>query len=296
MLRHKQDRTTLFVSFSLFPLLPCLGIAKPNLLPFLLPLFVYSSYLSGVLSHYHVHNPIFTRRRWNDAYSWWLSAFYGFPVQAWIPTHNQNHHMYVNGPGDATRSSEPDTLITVFLYPLRSSAAQLPLLRAHVRALRERNRRVWRQWNCQIAAVATLQLGLAVWAIAAHGVRDGLLTYAAVGLGPMLFAPWAMMVTNYVQHVGCDPSSVDNHSRNFVGKIQNRLVFNAGYHSVHHEHPHMHWSGYADLHAQRALTMSPDLQEQSVLGFFWKRYFASPDRFINTSLRRFRSAVLRRET
>ena len=32
----------------------------------------------------------------------WISFFYGYPVFAWIPTHNENHHKFVNGPGDAT--------------------------------------------------------------------------------------------------------------------------------------------------------------------------------------------------
>lgn len=296
MLRHKSDRATLFVSLVLFPLLPCLVIAKPAFLAISIPFLAYSSYLSGVLSHYHVHSPVFARRGWNAFYSLWLSAFYGFPIQAWVPTHNQNHHKYVNGPGDATRSVRPDSALTALLYPLRSSAAQLPLLKAHVKDMRRRNRSMWWHWNAQIAAVVALQLLFGVGAVTVHGWSNGLLIYTAVGLCPALFAPWAMMLTNYIQHVDCDPLSKESHSRDFVGKVQNMLVFNAGYHTVHHEHPQAHWSSYAKLHAERAAALPPQLQEQSLFGFLWKRYFLPGTAKMTDLLRRPRSEELSRET
>ncbi len=81
-----------------------------------------------------------------------------------------------------------------------------------------------------------------------------------------------MMFTNYVQHVGCDPHSPDHYSRNFVSPAVNWLVFQAGYHTVHHEHAAAHWSTYPALHAARAAGLDPALNEHSILTFCFKRY------------------------
>lgn len=41
------------------------------------------------------------------------------------------------------------------------------------------------------------------------------------------------------QHDGCDENSKYNFSRNFVGKWFNFLLFNNGYHTIHHMSPGM---------------------------------------------------------
>lgn len=103
-------------------------------------------------------------------------------------------------------------------------------------------------------------------------MKAGTLVYAVAFLVPALFALWALMFTNYIQHVHCDPRSSDNHSRNFVSPAANWLVFDAGYHTVHHEYPGTHWSQYAELHAQRAHRIDPRLNEHSIPVFAVKNY------------------------
>ena len=158
-LRFIADRRTLFWVLCLFPALPALSYARPELAPWLLPLSLYLSYCSGVLAHNHNHAPVFRDKRLNSLYSAWLSFFYGCPLFVWIPTHNQNHHRYLDGPGDATRTSElaaEDSLWAALSYPTRSSIAQMPAivqLRARCMAaspsalqtdrLRNRQRRAW---------------------------------------------------------------------------------------------------------------------------------------------------------
>src|SRR5262245_28716493 len=127
-LRFVEDRRTLVWAFVLFPLAPALAYAKPALLPWLAPLLLYLSYSAGVLTHNHNHSPAFVGRRANVVYGAWLSLFYGFPIFSWIPTHNQNHHRYLNGDGDATqttRHSERDTLLAALTYPVASARAQM---------------------------------------------------------------------------------------------------------------------------------------------------------------------------
>jgi beta-carotene hydroxylase len=66
--------------------------------------------------------------------------------------------------------------------------------------------------------------------------------------------------------------SPDNHSRNFVSPTMNWLVFQAGYHTVHHEHATAHWSHYPALHATRSVAIDPGLNERTILGYCLKRY------------------------
>jgi len=89
---------------------------------------------------------------------------------------------------------------------------------------------------------------------------------------PALMGTYFMMFTNYLQHVGCDPTSPDNHSRNFTSPVHNWFVFDNGLHTVHHEHPGVHWSRYRALHEQRAARIRPELNQNSLLGYVFKTY------------------------
>lgn len=274
-LRFVQDRRALFWALVLFPAYPALSFAWPSLLPWLLPIGLYLAYCAGVLTHNQVHTPVFYDKRANALYAAWLSIFYGSPIFVWVPTHTQNHHRYLDGPGDLAeirKFFEADTLWALLSYPTRSAAAQLPEIWRYARAARRNRSARARQILLQTSALVighSLALGLAV---ALHGLLRGTLIYGGAVALPASFASWAMMFTNYVQHVGCDPASPDDHSRNFVSKPLNWLVFNAGYHTVHHEHPGTHWSRYPALHAWRASRIDPRLNEHSIFGFCWKNY------------------------
>jgi fatty acid desaturase len=262
----------------LFPALPVCVFMRPALGPWLLPAAFYLAYCAGVLTHNHQHAPIFEGKHVNAAYAAWLSFFYGCPVFVWLPTHNQNHHRYLDGPGDMARTSQyasGDTLWTALSYPTRSAIAQAPRIWAYVAKQRARGGRQYRQIWLETAALTLghmAALGFAVWL---YGARRGAFTYAfAVGI-PALFAAWSMMFTNYVQHVGCDSTSVDDHSRNFVSPWLNWLVFHAGYHTVHHEHATAHWSTYPALHSTRAQRIAPVLNQQSIFAYCWTTYVRS---------------------
>jgi len=274
-LRFVQDRRALFWALVLFPAYPALSFAWPSLLPWLLPIGLYLAYCAGVLTHNQVHAPVFCGKRANALYGAWLSIFYGSPIFVWVPTHTQNHHRYLDGPGDWAETRkffETDTLWALLSYPTRSAAAQLPEIWRYARAARRSRSARARQILLQTSALVIAHgLALAL-ALALHGVLRGSLIYGCAVALPASFASWSMMFTNYVQHVGCDPSSPDDHSRNFVSKPLNWLVFNAGYHTVHHEHPGAHWSRYPALHAWRASRIDPRLNERSIFGFCWKNY------------------------
>ena len=274
-LRFNADRRTLFWALILFPALPALSYLEPELAPWLLPLSLYLAYCAGVLAHNHNHTPVFRGKRQNSLYSAWLSFFYGCPLFVWIPTHNQNHHRYLNGPGDATRSSRlapEDSSWAALSYPTRATIAQIPAIWRYTRAARLHHPARFRQIVLETATVVLGHSAAAGLALSLYGLGRGSLLYAcALGI-PALYASWAMMFTNYLQHVGCDHASADGHSRNFVSRWMNWLVFEAGYHTVHHEHAGTHWSAYPALHAARAARIAPELNESTLLGFCWRRY------------------------
>jgi beta-carotene hydroxylase len=280
-LRFVEDRRTLVWAFVLFPLGPAAACWRPSLWPWLTPLFVYCSYLSGVLSHNHNHCPVFTSRRANLAYGAWLSFFYGFPTFAWLPTHNQNHHRFLNGEGDVTRTSRlglRDGLLALLIYPLASSRFQLPLVvRCARSALAGKSALATRVTVESLTLLLGHAAALGAF-VAAHGPRLGALAYAASLGAPALFGSYWMMLTNYLQHVGCDPASSHDHSRNFVNPIWNWFVFDNGYHTVHHQHPGLHWSRYRALHRLTERRMVPELNQPSIASYVLSRYLLGRSR------------------
>lgn len=276
--RYTSDYRTLLWALVLFPLVPALGYAMPAALPWLVPLALYTSYCSGVLTHNHTHVPVFERRRLNEAYSVWLSIFYGCPVAAWIPTHLENHHRYLDGPEDVTRTSRRSVKHNLFQALAYSAACanwQRPLIASYVRRAYARRGRHWAALRNQGVALVTVHgamLGLALWLWGA----PGLVTYGLSFGVPALLAPTFMLFTNYIQHVHCDPTSTDQHSRNFVSPTANWLTFDNGYHTVHHDRPSVHWSQYAALHRARAARIHPSLNRHSVLSFCLETYVLGP--------------------
>jgi beta-carotene hydroxylase len=277
-LRFVEDRRTLFWAFVLLPLLPTLAYARPELTLWLVPFALYSSYSAGVLTHNHNHCPVFVGRRSNMLYGAWLSLFYGFPIFSWIPTHNQNHHRYTNGEGDATRTgrhSEKDTLLALLTYPFASARFQWEGIRRYVEVARGHHRERYRRILSQTAALVLGHVGLFALALYLHGLGIGALVYAVSVGAPALLATYFMMFTNYLQHVGCSPESPDNHSRNFTSPLLNWFVFDNGLHTVHHEHPGVHWSRYRALHDARSSRIAPSLNQTSLVAYVVRHYLVT---------------------
>jgi beta-carotene hydroxylase len=274
-LRFIEDRRTLIWAFGLFPLGPALAYFRPGLLLWLTPLLLYCSYLSGVLSHNHNHSPVFHGRTANLIYGAWLSFMYGFPTFAWVPSHNQNHHRHLNSDEDASaisRHSSRDSLFAALSYPLACSRHQLPLVWRYARSALARPSGVRQRVLVECGALVLGHALAAVVAIGLHGPGLGALVYGVTLGAPALLGTYWMMLTNYLQHVGCDPGSAHDHSRNFVSPFWNWFVFDNGYHTVHHQQPGLHWSRYRALHEKRAASMSPALNQPMILAYAARRY------------------------
>ena len=259
--RFRGDYRALLFAFALFPLAPFVAIVVPQASPLLFPIALFSAYCAGVLSHNHNHCPVFSWRAPNVVYAGWLSIFYGFPIFGWIPTHNQNHHRYLNGHGDAARTERVrDSASGAVVYSLKAGFWQAPFIARYVTAL-------WRRRPVSLLGpfiqFSMIVLGHTATLVVLFELHDSALALSAYALTirvPALLAPALLQLTNYLQHVGCEPAHPDNHSRNFVSPLFNWFVFDNGYHTVHHEHPGTHWSRYRELHVARSAANRSDAE------------------------------------
>lgn len=286
MVRHATDWRTLLWAFVFFPAVGFAPYFEPRLIPWLLPLGLYFGFCAGVFSHNHNHCPVFKSRGLNAFYSAWLSIFYGLPTFMWIPTHNLNHHKFVNKAGDATitwRYSKRNTWLVASTYYFVSAFWQKPVIDEYIRKAKTSNPKLYRQIVSQYVTLAGAHVGLLALAVALH--HDvwwrGPLVWVFGFAIPAFFANWSMIFINYIQHVHTDPWSEHNHSRNFVSKPANWLVFNNGFHAAHHESAGLHWSKLPEAHAKIAHLIDPALNQPSIFGYCIKAYLLGifSDRF-----------------
>jgi fatty acid desaturase len=273
--RLSSDYRTLLWAFVLFPTVMSVPYARPQLLVWALPLALYVGFCAGVFAHNHNHCPTFRSRIANGLFGSWVSIFYGHPIFAWIPTHNANHHKFLNRAGDATitwRYSKRNTWLVAWSYFFVSAYWQGPLIEAFVERARRSSPLLYRRVTLERFCFRIAHAALFGTAVLLHGWRVGAVVYAGTLGASVIGGLWGMMFINFIQHVHCDPWSERDHSRNFVSKLGNFLVFNNGFHTAHHEHPGAHWSRLPALHAKISHEIHLDLCQPSVFGFCVRSY------------------------
>jgi len=276
--RYAADYRTLLWCLAM-PVVALAQYFRPELIPYLSPLGCYLALSAGVMAHNHNHCPTFKNRRMNALFGYWLSHFYGYPTFAWVPTHNLNHHKYVNKAGDATitwRYTDKHNWWVAFTYFFVSSYWQSDPIKQYIRKARQSNPTLFRQIIMQYVMWAGLHLALLGLAVAWHGVVGGLKVWGFAFLVPALFALWTIMFFNYIQHVHTDPWSEHDHSRSFDGVLINFFLFNNGLHAAHHEMPGAHWSTLREAHAKIAPLINPQLIHGSFFGWCLRSYVLAP--------------------
>lgn len=252
-----------------------LQIAKPELAPYLFWVSCYFALACGVMAHNHNHCPTFKNKQSSELFGIALSVFYGYPTFAWIPTHNLNHHKFVNKAGDATitwRYSKKHSFWVALIYPFVSGYYQSAPTKEFIDKAREKNPKLYRRILTQYFVWVGAHLSLLGISIAVNGFRVGLVTWVLCCFIPAVFALWTIMLFNYEQHVHTDPWSEHNHSRSFTSPTLNFLLFNNGYHAAHHEYPGVHWTKLKELHYEMAKDIDPQLMQTSVWWYWFKQY------------------------
>lgn len=221
----------------------------------------------SVMVHNHQHRGMWKNNWMNIATDNWLTVFYGFPIFAWIPTHNSNHHVHTNKEEDYTKTymaSEKNNLLTLISYPTLSGLVQQKAVLPYFLGLRKKNPRKFFFHALQLVSLAT-------W-IAAAFIIDWRKALLFVFI-PQQLSLYIVMIFNYVQHVHADEETVYNSSRNFTGVMMNFWLLNNGYHMAHHLSPHVHWSELKKKHEKIDHLIHPDLNEVTFLGYIFRNYF-----------------------
>lgn len=273
MLRYKADVKTLIYMF-LTSALFVLQWTEIGVHPVTYIIYCFLSVSVAVITHNHNHVRIWKSDFLNTLQDWWLTVFYGFPVFAWIPTHNKNHHKMNNRLGDYTityRFSEKNNFLTLLTYPTISGFYQQKAIRDYLKQQYSTNKK---RFLLSIAQYVVL----VVWIAAALFIDWRKALYFVII--PQQISLFSVLIFNYVQHVHANEESKWNHSRNFTGFL-NFLLFNNGLHTVHHETAGLHWSQVPAEHKKVEHLIDDSLKERSfwwyifrnyVMGFFNSKY------------------------
>lgn len=269
MLRYAADRRTL-AYLCVTTLLTVVNWRLGRVHPVLYPVTLFMFFTTAVISHNHNHLGMWRSKGLNLVTSYWIAIFYGHPAVAWVPTHNQVHHKLNNRPGDSSRSPkwfEGNHLAALLVYPLLTNLAQTKDINAFLKDLWKRDRPAFYAAASEYVVFFGLMAVLLVldW-------RKALLFFVI----PQQVALFSIQSVNYLQHIETDAFSEWNHSRNFVSWTLNTLLFNNGYHTVHHLKPGVHWSELPRLHAQYADRIHPSLLVPSWLRYVGYTFFVRP--------------------
>jgi fatty acid desaturase len=133
----------------------------------------------------------------NDFHSAWISVFYGHPTFAWIPTHNLNHHKFLNRKGDATitwRYSKKNSWLVASTYFFVSAYWQDAVIKSFVRRAKAKAPRLYRQITLQKRAFVGAHAALMGIAVALYGWRLGLLVYLGTFGVSVAMGLWGMII------------------------------------------------------------------------------------------------------
>lgn len=204
----------------------------------------YFSFAGACITHNSMHCRTFVSPLHETIWRHLLSGSYGHPVSTFVPGHNLSHHRYTQTAMDPMRTSKlryRHNLLNLLLFqPTVSSGVfrldvQYLLLKRHCR--HSYYSICVNEWL--LLAVSQLTL------LMMDPAKFLILVWV-----PHLFAQWAIVTMNLLQHDGCDVDSDNalNGSRNFTGSIVNFLTFNNGLHTIHHMNPKLHWSKLPENH------------------------------------------------
>jgi beta-carotene hydroxylase len=278
MLKNPADRRTILWVL-LAPVFVALQYARPELIPYLCPVSCYFALACGVIAHNHNHHQTFKAKGANRWFSIWLSLFYGYPTFAWVPTHNLNHHKFVNREGDATitwRFTNSHNALVAITYFFVSSYYQSKPINDYIANAKAKNPALYRQILLQYACWIGTYVVMFLLAVSLYGWGQGFYVFGlSIGL-PAFFALWTIMLFNYDQHVHTNPFSEYDHSRSFTSWAVNFFLFNNGYHLAHHDNPGVHWSKLEAIHNELAPHVHPSLNQKSLAWYWFKQYALAP--------------------
>lgn len=270
MLRYKADvRSLVFMFFTAASLVLLWQYGSNMSTPLWILCYTVQLLLAVIVStmvHNHQHLPMWTVKWLNTFTDNFLTVFYGFPIFAWIPTHNSNHHVHINKEPDYTKTymvSEKNNLLTLLTYPSISGMNQQKAVGKYLLGLYKEDRRKFYAHLLQITS-------LVIWTVLAFVIDwKKAIVYVII---PQQLSLFSVLMFNYIQHIHTDEESEFNNSRNMTGKLLNFLLLNNGLHTAHHISPGVHWSKLREKHDKVAHKIDPRLNEDNFAWYLFRVY------------------------
>lgn len=260
MLRNMHDWQSLTYLFGL----PLLVLFEWSLDAINIPLYCVTLILAvgiSCINHNHAHVSLWINQWLNRFTDYWIGTLQGHPVYLFEVAHVGSHHRYNQLDQDVTRVEQfgsHNHIVGYLLFPLHALRPLNHLKRKYFQQLRTENPR-------KLLGIISQHVPLiALWIIAV--IIDWKKAALFVFI-PQLLALHFLLASNYLQHARTQAGSRYNHSRNFVG-FMNRILFNVGYHTAHHEWESLHWSELPQAHARLNEKIDPSLNEKSLFGYF----------------------------
>lgn len=266
MLRYQADiRSLCFVALTLALLAVAIRVNVGYVSLVIVPSGTFLAFVCCIITHNHAHCPIFKSKLANRLFDLFLALAKGHSVQTVVIPHNQNHHVFHGRSGDWIAVEHAGTLSGV--PRIIRFVARSVLTMARQRRLTsapQPTATMLRSMNEQRALI----YGFALIFLMVNPA-----SFVLHALTPWILAMLILVSVNLFQHDGCDLDSDVNRARNFTSSIGNWLLFNNGYHMIHHRYPRLHWSLLKKRHELEVLPYAdPSLQEESLILFLYSKY------------------------
>lgn len=225
-------------------------------------LFTLTAFWAAVANHTHRHRAFTNSDALNRLLNLLLTLMTGAPSTRLHAVHMYNHHRYYKEKDDWSghhlAGNTRGTLRAVRY--LTSSTLRMWGQRKSLRLDPRELRAIKIERACLLLFIVCC---LYVW---------GVTSFALVVLPAWILSWGLLLMANLANHDRCDLNSQANHSRNFLNPIENWLLFNNGYHAVHHLTPGLPWWELPKAH--RRLHSSEELrfERNSFFGFLVSEY------------------------
>jgi len=245
---RSPHRPLLRYSADLLPLSIVLATTALGLAPFFtrwpLPaiiaawcLTLYGRTFCAFSQHNHAHLPVF--RAWlpNRIYDALLAQNTAYPTALWELHHNRGHHRnFLQPDADVARVTYPGTRTPMprFEYALRGN---LVIYRDAIRIGRAEGQAGKPTLLPKLFFELALQLVI-LGALLAWNAPLAVAFFVA----PPLLTAFLVWWESYPHHLGLPMTNVYDASMTVEAPGYNRVTFNIGHHTAHHEKPTLHWS------------------------------------------------------
>lgn len=231
------------------------------------------AFIACIIKHNHIHCRTFASHYWNRTFESVLGFCTGQSTAAIIPVHNERHHAQYHTEQDFVRSSLVNfqkNWLNLVVFPFAVVRLVHRAKTSDLARWKKEKPRLYRRVQRERAALFVF--------IAVLLLLNWRATLIYFGV-PWVFAQWAIVTINLLQHQDCDHGSIFDHSRNITGTFINWLFLNNGFHTAHHLRPAKHWSRLPEFHREQVEPrMRAELNHRSMFVCIWKQFFCVAER------------------